>query len=96
MALPILPTPLALALTILPPVMLPVDTVKLVPVSAAPVTAPVADIKPTVRKLPPCTLPVAVSDTNVVPTNPVPAGKYPGLPKNCRQNDVGDPPSDIR
>ena len=43
----------------LPAVMLPVLTVKLVPVMPAPVTAPVADIKPPVRMLPPVTLPVS-------------------------------------
>ena len=59
-ALPMLPTPLPLALTILPPVILPVDTVRLVPVMAAPVMAPVADTNPAVRKLPPCMFPVAL------------------------------------
>ena len=38
-----LPMPLPLALTILPPVMLPVDTVKLVPVSVVPLIVPVTD-----------------------------------------------------
>ena len=42
----------------LPPVMLPVVTVRLVPVNAPPVMAPVAEIRPAVRILPPCTLPV--------------------------------------
>ena len=31
------------------------------PVNAPPVTAPVAEIKPAVRKLPPCTLPVTLT-----------------------------------
>ena len=44
----------------LPAVMLPVETVKLVPVIAAPVMAPVAEIKPPVSMLPPVMLPVAV------------------------------------
>ena len=44
----------------LPPVMLPVVTVKLEPVIAAPVIAPVAEIRPAVLKLPPCMLPVTL------------------------------------
>ena len=55
-----MPTPLALLLTILPALTLPVDTVKLLPVIAAPVIAPVAEINPAVLRLPPCTLPVTL------------------------------------
>ena len=40
---------------------LPVVTVKLEPVIAAPVIAPVAEINPAVRRLPPCTFAVALS-----------------------------------
>ena len=42
----------------LPPVILPVDTVKLVPVRAAPVIAPVALIRPAVKIFAPVTLPL--------------------------------------
>jgi len=45
----------------LPPVMLPVVTVKLEPVIAAPVIAPVAEINPPVRMLPPVILPAELS-----------------------------------
>ena len=40
----------------LPPVMLPVDTVRLVPVNVVPLIVPVALIKPAVNKLPPVML----------------------------------------
>ena len=47
--------------------MLPVDTVRLVPVKAAPVTAPVALINPAVKILPPVTLPLALTVAPVMP-----------------------------
>ena len=54
----------------LPAVMLPVDTVKLVPVMAAPVIAPVALTTPPVVILPPVTLPVTLIP-GVTPENTV-------------------------
>ena len=55
----------------LPPVMLPVETVKLVPVMPAPVMAPVAEINPAVRKLPACTFAVALSVVALITLAPV-------------------------